>query len=163
MCSARGSDRRCGTSCRPPASGDWTRNDDGTVTVGGQTLAPAEFELKLKPKEGEASQALRTNDAVVVLDVDVTPALEAEGLARDLVRKLQQARKEAGFRISDRIEVTLALPASAEEAVRTWEAYVAEQVLATQITYGPPAADMHVVETELGDGTVTLGMRVAGK
>jgi len=142
--------------------GDWTRSDDGTLTVGGQTLQPEEFDLRLKPKEGEASQALRTNDAVVVLDVDVTPELEAEGLARDLVRKLQQARKEADFNISDRIEVALALPESALKAVRTWQDYVAEQVLATEITYGTPSDDMHAVETELAGEAATLGVRVAG-
>jgi len=142
-------------------SGDWTRNEDGTVTVVGQTLAAEEFELRLKPKEGEASQALRTNDAVVVLDVAVTPELEAEGIARDLVRKIQQARKEAGFQVSDRIDVTLDLPEAAVEAVHAWEAYVAEQVLAVSITYGAPADGAHIVETGLADGTVTLGIRVS--
>jgi hypothetical protein len=48
---------------------------------------------------------LRTNDAVAVLDVEVTPELAAEGRARDLVRLVQQARKDAGLEVTDRISL----------------------------------------------------------
>ena len=46
---------------------------------------------------------LPSNTGVVVLDTDLTPELEAEGLARDLVRLVQQARRDAGLNVSDRI------------------------------------------------------------
>ena len=131
-------------------SGDWSLNDDGSVSVAGHTLAPEEFELNLKPKEGEASQALRTNDMVVVLDVDVTPELEAEGTARDLVRKIQQARKDADLQVTDRIGVSVAVGDAVAAAIRTHEAYIREQVLATDFVYGDAPAGTETVKDTLG-------------
>jgi isoleucyl-tRNA synthetase len=141
-------------------SGDWTLHDDGTVTAGGQTLLADEFDLKLKPKEGETSRALRTNDMVVVLDVEVTPELEAEGLARDVVRRVQQARKEAELNVTDRIRLALQLPDAVRAAVETHEGYVREQVLATDLVYGAPEDGMFALETNVGDGPLTLGLVV---
>ena len=61
----------------------------------------------------------------VVLDTAVTPELAAEGLARDLVRTVQQARRDAGLDVSDRIALTVTGPADVLDAARTHEALVA--------------------------------------
>jgi isoleucyl-tRNA synthetase len=140
-------------------SGAWSRAADGTVTAGGQVLQPGEFALDLEPREGEVSRALRSNDMVVVLDVEVTPELEAEGWARDVVRKVQQARKEAGLAVTDRITLTVELPAEQEAALRAHEAWVREQVLAESLAYGPPEDGMAASESELGAGRLCLGLR----
>jgi isoleucyl-tRNA synthetase len=96
---------------------------------------------------------------VVVLDVEVTPELEAEGWARDVVRKVQQARKEAGLAVTDRITLTVELPAEQEAALRAHEAWVREQVLAESLAYGPPEDGMAASESELGAGRLCLGLR----
>ncbi|MDE0655450.1 MAG: DUF5915 domain-containing protein, partial [Acidimicrobiaceae bacterium] len=113
-------------------SGDWTRNDDGTVTAAGHELEAGSFELAVEASEGGAAAGLQSGDAVVVLDTAVTPDLEAEGWARDAVRVIQDCRRLDGYVVTDRIQVSLAL-ASAEQAaaVQQWRDYVAEQVLAT--------------------------------
>jgi isoleucyl-tRNA synthetase len=67
-------------------TGDWQVLDGGRARVGPRTLEAGEWELRLRPKPGVVSAALPTNDAVVVLDVELTPELRAEGMARDLVR-----------------------------------------------------------------------------
>jgi len=71
----------------------------------------------------------------VVLDTAVTPELAAEGLARDLVRTVQQARREAGLDVSDRIALTVTGPADMVDAARTHEALVARETLATSVAY----------------------------
>ncbi|MGI9604573.1 MAG: DUF5915 domain-containing protein, partial [Acidimicrobiales bacterium] len=116
-------------------TGQWSHNDDGSIDIAGHTLAGGEFDLTVKPAEGVTAAALPTNDAVVVLDIELTPELEAEGLARDIVRSVQEARKTEDLVVTDRIALTLDLPAEAVEAVRAMESYVAEQVLATSISY----------------------------
>jgi len=128
-------------------AGQWEHGDGATVVVAGHTLAPDEFELSLKPREGEVSQALRTNDAVVVLDVEVTPELAAEGRARDLVRLVQQARKDAGLVVTDRIELRVDGPAPLPDTVEAHRGWIAEQVLATEIAVG----------TATGAGTRSTG------
>jgi isoleucyl-tRNA synthetase len=115
--------------------GAWSAESDGSVSVGGHTLAPGEFELALEARPGQATAALRGNDSVVNLDTTVTPDLRAEGTARDLIRLVQQARKEAGLQVTDRIRLALHLTPEVEEAVRRHQAALAEAVLATQVDY----------------------------
>ncbi len=117
--------------------GAWSQNDDGTVNIAGHTLAADEYTLNVLPADGVTAAALPSNDAVVVLDVEVTPELEAEGLARDIVRAVQEARKTEDLVVTDRISLTLDLSDDGAAAVQTLEAYVAEQTLATSIIYGP--------------------------
>ncbi len=130
-------------------AGDWTQQDDGTVTVAGQVLAEGEFELALEPREGAAATPLRGNDAVVELDVTLTPELEAEGAARDVVRLIQQARKDAALSVTDRVAVTLVLGPEAAAAVEAHRDWVAEQVLAVRMDVttgdgGTPEVDVAV-------------------
>ena len=116
--------------------GNWTQSSDGSIEIAGYTLTPDEFTLNVKPAEGVTASALPTNDAVVVLDIEVTPELEAEGLARDIVRAIQEARKTEDLIVSDRISLTLDLSPEGAAAVQAMESYVGEQTLATTITYG---------------------------
>jgi isoleucyl-tRNA synthetase len=118
------------------AAGDWAfgpaeDGTEGTVTVAGHTLLPGEFDLVLEVAEGEASAPLRGNDTVVSLDTEVTPELRREGQARDLVRLVQQARKELGLQVTDRIRLTVHAPDELAEAVRAHERAIAEATLAT--------------------------------
>ena len=82
----------------------------------------------------------------VVLDTAVTPELEAEGVARDLVRAVQQARKDAGLQVSDRIALSVAGPADVLAAARTHEALIAEETLATSVSYADAAEVAVAVE-----------------
>ncbi len=116
--------------------GAWSQNDDGSIDIAGHTLTPEEFTLNVKPAEGVTASALPSNDAVVVLDVEVTSELEAEGLARDIVRSIQEARKTEDLVVSDRIALTLDLTPEGAAAVQAMESYVAEQTLATSVAYG---------------------------
>lgn len=117
--------------------GAWTQNADGSIDIAGHTLSTDEFTLNVKPADGVTAAALPSNDAVVVLDTDVTPQLEAEGLARDIVRAVQEARKVEDLVVTDRIALTLDITDVGADAVRAMEGYVSEQTLATSIEYGP--------------------------
>jgi len=115
--------------------GAWSQNDDGSIEIAGHTLSPEEFTLNVKPAEGVSAAALPSNDAVVVLDTDLTSELEAEGLARDIVRAVQEARKTEDLVVTDRISLSLDLSEEGVAAVRAMETYVSEQTLATSISF----------------------------
>jgi isoleucyl-tRNA synthetase len=150
-------------------SGDWTRADDGTVTVAGHTLEPDEYELALQASDGAAAAALRSNDAVVVLDTELTPELESEGLARDVVRLVQNARKDDDLVVTDRIEISIeAASDSVRAAIERWSDYVAEQVLAVSLELGDgggpdrsPGDGGGRHETELDGAPFTFALRVS--
>ena len=122
--------------------GFWEQTGE-TVTVDGIELMPGEFELELTA--GDASNALSflAGGGFVLLDTETTPELEAEGLARDLVRAVQETRKAAGFDISDRIRLTLNFAAAADaDAVARFESLLAAETLALECSISSaPAAD----------------------
>ncbi|MBC7762387.1 MAG: isoleucine--tRNA ligase, partial [Candidatus Saccharibacteria bacterium] len=122
-------------------AGDWAPSGD-TVVVGGIELLPAEFELQ--PQAADDAQAITflPGGGFVLLDTETTWELVAEGLARDLIRGVQDTRKAAGFQVSDRIDLRLYFESSSERAgVEPFENTIAEETLALAIT---------VVETDGG-------------
>ncbi|HJM72785.1 MAG TPA: DUF5915 domain-containing protein, partial [Acidimicrobiales bacterium] len=70
---------------------------------------------------------------------EVTDELTCEGLARDVVRHVQQARRDADLVVTDRIKLTVDGDEAVLNAIRIHEAHVAGQVLAADIVYGDPA------------------------
>ena len=84
-------------------AGDWTITPDGTAVVGGVELEPDEFDFRVVSAGEGAVATLKGAAGLVVLDTAVTPELELEGRARDLIRQIQQARRDAGLDVSDRI------------------------------------------------------------
>ncbi|WP_110181987.1 isoleucine--tRNA ligase [Nocardioides solisilvae] len=122
---------------RGAKSGDWSVAEDGTVTAGGLALVEGEYTLETvaAADDGESATQVLARGGFVVLDTRVTPELEAEGRARDVVRAVQQARRDAGLEVTDRIALTVSGPGEVLDAVRTHEALVAGETLATSVSY----------------------------
>jgi isoleucyl-tRNA synthetase len=118
--------------------GDWSINGD-EVIAGGVALEPHEFHVKLVAAAGDtetvASAALADGQGIVLLNIELTDALLAEGAARDIVRMVQQARREAGLAVSDRIVLTLGLPELLQSQVSQFETYIASETLAQRIEW----------------------------
>ncbi|NYG56687.1 isoleucine--tRNA ligase [Nocardioides perillae] len=147
------------TAIKGSKSGDWSVADDGTVTAGGLALVEGEYTLETVAGSDDASTAIGVlpGSGFVVLDTEVTPELAAEGLARDLVRAVQQARRDAGLEVSDRIALRIGGSAAVQEAARAHEQLVAGETLATSYVVGEPGDGTTV---ELADGetaTVSVG------
>ena len=115
-------------------AGEWTQSGD-VIEVAGETLQPGEFTLKLVTSSDTASATLPGGVGVVLLDVNVTPELEAEGMARDLIRAVQQARRDAGLDVSDRITLTLGADSSVRAQVEPHIAMVSEETLAVRVVW----------------------------
>ncbi len=145
---------------RAVKAGEWSANPDGTVAAGGIDLVDGEFTEKLVAADPEHTAALPDNAGLVVLDTAVTPELAAEGTARDVVRVVQQARREAGLAVSDRVALTLTGPAAVLDAARMHEAFVAGEVLATSVSYadGDGAGGGQVVAPDGATATVSAGV-----
>ena len=130
-------------------AGEGVVNPDGTLTAGPATLLASEFAAKLVAAEPEWTAALPDGAGLVVLDGTLTPELEAEGWAKDRIRELQDLRKSSGLDVSDRIVVTIAVPAEREEWARTHAELIAAEVLAIGFEFGEPADAQ-----EIGDGVL---------
>jgi isoleucyl-tRNA synthetase len=138
---------------RAVKAGEWSTTPSGAVVAAGIELLDGEYERRLVATDPGATTELPGGNGLVVLDTDVTAELAAEGVARDVVRAVQQARRDAGLEVSDRISVTLHADESVRDAVRTHEDFLRDETLADDVTYGS-ANDVAdgVPTTTVGDG-----------
>jgi len=135
--------------------GEWARREDGSVTVAGRVLLPDEYDLRLVAADEAASRAVA--GGLVVLEVAVTEELATEGLARDIARLVNEARKDAGLHVSDRIHLVIDAPDQVTAAVAAHRAWVQEQTLAVELVLGAPISDPR--RYELADGiAVRVGL-----
>jgi isoleucyl-tRNA synthetase len=86
--------------------GKWSLNGSDLV-IAGEKLLPEEYSLVLIPKSESGAKSLSDNQGMVWLDINISQELENEGIARDIIRMVQQARKEADFDVSDRINLEI--------------------------------------------------------
>jgi isoleucyl-tRNA synthetase len=134
---------------RAVKAGHWTTAPSGAVVADGIELREGAYERRLVSKDPGAAAELPGSSGLVVLDTAVTPELEAEGLARDLVRVIQQARRDVGLSVSDRIRLTIDAPENVVAAARAHEALIRSETLALDVGYVP--ADDGVAG-KVGDG-----------
>jgi isoleucyl-tRNA synthetase len=144
---------------RAVKAGDWSVTDDG-VTAGGVPLRDGEYELKLVAADAEHSAPLPGGEGVVVLDTEVTPELAAEGVARDVVRVVQLARREVGLDVADRITLVVQAPPEVSAAVETYRDFVAGEVLATEIALGTVDEGAYTGEAGHGEEVRVLVTKV---
>jgi isoleucyl-tRNA synthetase len=133
--------------------GDWELLDAGRARVGGSVLEPGEFDMRVQPIDETTTRALAGDSGLVVVDISLTDVLLREGRARDLVRAVQQRRRDLGLEVTDRIRLELAGDPQLAEAVGVHRAWIAEQVLATEITFVTEAAGDGWHPVELADGS----------
>jgi isoleucyl-tRNA synthetase len=111
-------------------------------------LAPQELLVQTQPVSGLAVASDR--QLTVAVDSELTPELRAEGLARELVRRIQAMRKEAGFDISDRITTYYHTGAAFTRIFQDWAEYIKSETLSTALVSGdaPDGAYTEVQKVE---------------
>jgi isoleucyl-tRNA synthetase len=121
------------------------------------SLAPDEVLINTEPVEGLAVAADRL--LTVAVDAVLTPELKSEGLAREIVRRVQAQRKEADFNIEDRIITWYVAGDDLAEVFNTWGEYIQAETLTTSLIPGEPPEDAYV-ETHAVDGVeFTIGIK----
>ena len=122
-------------------------------------LAPDEVLVQEEPREGLAVASER--DVTVAVDTVLTPELKAEGLAREVVRRLQNLRKEAGFDLDDRIVTTYQAEGELAEAIEAWLSLITAETLSVELRAGSPDDGATVLEDEVAGHPLRLGVRRA--
>jgi isoleucyl-tRNA synthetase len=139
------------------------RGERVTVTAGGESieLEPADVDLVQETRVGWSVAADR--GLTVALDLEMTPELRLEGLARDVVRLVQDARKAAGLDVTDRIHLAIEASGEVGEAVAAHRAWIAGEVLAESFEehVGEEWEDAHRERAELMGTEVVVALRRA--
>ncbi|QAY70523.1 isoleucine--tRNA ligase [Xylanimonas protaetiae] len=140
-------------------AGAWARDAAGVVVVttddGEVPLLETEYELTTVVGGSSSDDAAAALAAAVlpgggfaVLDLALTPELEAEGYARDVVRDVQDARKAAGLEVGDRIDLVIAVPADRVAAVEAHAGLIGAETLAVSLTVTAAEGDRTIAVTK---------------
>jgi isoleucyl-tRNA synthetase len=132
-----------------------------TVDVEGTpvTVLPEEAQVRMRAREGLA--VADAGGIVVGIDTELTPALVQEGLARDIVRRVQDARKNAGFEIEDRIVLCYQAGERLSAVFTGWNEYIAAETLSVEVQAGSPPAGSHVESFRVGGDPVAVAVKRA--
>ncbi|HCR65015.1 MAG TPA: isoleucine--tRNA ligase, partial [Oceanicaulis sp.] len=139
-------------------SGDFTLNDDGTASVAGQTLAAEEFTMRVVTDEGSDAEPFAGTGAIV-LDTSVDEDQAREGLARDLIRAIQTARKDAGLDVSDRIALGISGGDAVAAAIAEHGDFIRDETLAVSLSTEAGAG--FVSETDIQGDAVRISVEKA--
>jgi isoleucyl-tRNA synthetase len=126
--------------------------------LGAVELGPEEVAVVEEPVTGW--RVVRDGATAVALDLEVSPELRLEGLARDLVRAVQDLRKAAGLEVADRIELAVKADGEAAEAVAAHRDYLLGETLATSL-HGAPQGDGHDARVDLDGQEARIWLRPA--
>jgi isoleucyl-tRNA synthetase len=139
-------------------SGDFEEIEDGKVKVLNYVLEGDEVEIGFKGKEGYDVES--EAGMVVLLDTVITDELKNEGFAREIIRYIQEMRKEADFNVDDRIYVLVETDDKAlDSAVTDFADYIKTETLATELQQGGDFEGDKEKEVDLEGVKVKLGVR----
>lgn len=123
------------------------------LIIAGEQLNKDEFSLVLQPKNVKGTKSLANNHGLILLDLDITKELYEEGIARDLVRFIQQARKDANFAISDRIFLEIIGELDFMLIVQQHSQFILEQTLSEFASNFTPD---YTTNIELDSNTISI-------
>lgn len=105
------------------------------INIAGKDMKiPVEFiDIRINAKSGFA--VAMENNVFTILDTNITPELACEGLARELISKVQQMRKEKDFEMMDRIKINVEADEEVKSAIAEYEDYIKSETLANEINF----------------------------
>ena len=128
------------------------------LDIAGEKIAvtPADFEITSEDMPGwlVASEGKLT----VALDITVTDELKAEGVARELINRIQNIRKDSGFEVTDKIRVEIEQKPFVAEAIAQFADYIASQTLAVEVRQAADPAGAFVIDSEVDDEPLRIAV-----
>ena len=131
----------------------------GEIRIEEEVFSLEEIEIFQKPKEGTAT--ISNSFIAIELDCELTPELIRGGYAREVVNRIQRARKEQGFKVSDRVDVIYEAQGELGEAMFEMADYIAGEVLALDFKAGQPSEDF--VKSSVDGNELIFSLSLAGR
>ncbi|MEJ2749784.1 MAG: DUF5915 domain-containing protein, partial [Anaerolineae bacterium] len=132
-----------------------------TLTVGGETVTLTDEDVLVQTESRGGLAVASDKGVTVAVDTELTPALVQEGYARDLVRAINNMRKDAGLEISDRIDLAYKAEGDVAAALANFADYVKQETLTLTLTDGNLGNTTYEETVSVGDQTVKLALRKA--
>lgn len=117
-----------------------------TLDLEGNAFEITLEDIQIKTEDIEGWMVASDAEITVALDVNLTPELKAEGMARELVNRIQNLRKEKDLAVTDRIALTLEKHVAIEDALAHFKDYICNEVLANDLQLVEAVENGHAVE-----------------
>jgi isoleucyl-tRNA synthetase len=128
----------------------------------GESVELVDGDVRFVPKDVEGAASEYAHGILVRLDTAVTPALEAEGVAREFLHALQGRRKDRGLEVTDRVRVAWRAQGDLAAAVRAHARWIAEELLATSFAESPDLPEAPGDRVDVDGAAAWVSMEVAG-
>lgn len=133
--------------------------EDVTFELNGQTVTLTGEEILINTEAAEGMAVVADKVVTVAIDTVVTPELKAEGLAREIVRRIQTQRKDADFNIEDRITTWYVASDEFSKIFNDWGEYIKSETLTTELNAGGPPADAFVEDHKINGLEIKIGLK----
>jgi isoleucyl-tRNA synthetase len=133
-----------------------------SLEVEGMKIALTPEEILVQTEGAEGLSTVDGKLLTVAIDTEITPALRDEGLAREMVRRIQDFRKQADFDIADRIALVYQATPDLKKAIEAHRDYIMGETLTLEMTEGKPEQGMFSGTASFEGEEATLGLKVVG-
>ncbi|RTY88403.1 isoleucine--tRNA ligase [Flavobacterium sp. RSP15] len=106
-----------------------------SIVIAGNTVILTQEDVEITSQDIEGWLVANANGITVALDITISPALKQEGIARELVNRIQNIRKDSGFEVTDKIKVQLKRNGLLEQAILENEAYIKSETLTSELVF----------------------------
>lgn len=139
------------------------RGENAMVWLDGESfeVTPEEVEVKVLREVTPGYAAAEDGGYIAVLDTRLTPELVSEGLAREVVRRVQDMRKKADFNISDTIHITYAASDKITQAVEQFADYIRSETLGETLAIAEPGDGFYREDFEIDGERLSIGVKRA--
>ncbi len=132
-----------------------------SLELDGEAIELAAEEVLVREQAREGLAVASERGVTVALDTVLTPELASEGLARQVIRRVQNQRKEAGFELDDRIVTVYQAEGELAEAIEKWRELIVSETLSTELREGEPGKGMSVGRFKVAGHSLGVGVRQA--
>jgi isoleucyl-tRNA synthetase len=105
------------------------------IVISGNTITLSQEDVEISSQDIEGWLVANSNGITVALDITISEQLKEEGIARELVNRIQNIRKDSGFEVTDKIKVQLQKNNGLEKAIRANAAYIQSETLTETLTF----------------------------
>jgi isoleucyl-tRNA synthetase len=138
---------------------DFERNGNCTFTINNSIINLTLEDVEIVSEDIPGWQVVNDGKLTVALDITVTGELRNEGIARELVNRIQNIRKESGFDVTDKITVLIEDHELIREAIKLHSSYIGSQTLATAVSVVPAVTDNNSREIDIDDLTIKISVK----
>ena len=131
------------------------REGSYTLTIGDETIVLAPEDAEITAEDIEGLLVANEGKLTVALDVNVTPQLREEGIAREFINRIQNIRKDSGLDVTDKIRVFINRHDAINAAIENFGEYIGQQTLAVEVSLTDGLTESNAVKVELDDEIVT--------